>query len=805
MSIQERFDPISSFVLEQKAKLAESKDRPNSSTPCNASTTSTLTKIAESLGKGWISYASSLMTTVMIAGMICDNFGCLPLNSSRTKKVIIGGPPILYGIISAIGNFKSKAIVQPPSHIQKSTLSKIAEAAYSGLHACAATAGTIGTAYEVILGCGYQLPTGALHFFLGASAFAGCGHFLKACDSNFQLKSNIRWNNMSKTKKAGVLSASMIGMLGLATLCIGPTAMGNGINGMRALTMKDLYGAVQKQFTNLAYTTTSEMINEGTTTLSEMINAGDMIISGVVDLGETIKSENIVYKNVSETINTVCTIKSNTTTAKISEWIASYTDNENAERLIQLGQEEDISCAEILETCHLNPSDIGHRKKYQELSKKFHPDRAKIDKDLARKAFEILSKVQGNVQLGLVNCAGQDEVGCLMKAQDLTIRKKLMTCKEFNLEPECYFYKEDGSREKAIHTSACDSLKVCKDQSDIFTKDSQCNEVVVSIKARKELTIPESLHAKLMNVESECYIYPEEMDRKKLSLDACSNLKDQSGFKKMIFRIELIVPDLISANYMNAESACYLIPEGGVRKKVSLEECSGLINNSDPGNFVKKTTLTKELIDPDLTLVKHMVSVPECHLYPGGKRPKIKISSDHCSDLVNNKVQGTFVKKEKIVKELITPYPLYARIMNIEPECFVYPEGKGRKKASLDDCSELNIQIHREFDRKFSWNKNEPLFSPEKQYPSSYYSDIIYLKGENRTWFPLNWCSILMDCNDKGTFRNFLSDKNITIRKELIAPNWWYAKFRNVEPECYLYPEGGDRIKVELDICSNLK
>lgn len=154
------------------------------------------------------------------------------------------------------------------------------------------------------------------------------------------------------------------------------------------------------------------------------------------------------------------TIQSETTTKKVSEWIASFSDREEAERLITLGNypnDEYPSCAEILQTCHLKPSDPGHHAAYLSKMLKFHPDVSKQDYDVAHKASIVLGSIAIDSRH---HCSGQNSWGCQQNNYDVTVHQELITphwmyAKVMSAEAECFISIDDSISAKA-------SLEACK-------------------------------------------------------------------------------------------------------------------------------------------------------------------------------------------------------------------------------------------------------------------------------------------------------------------------------------------------------
>ena len=209
----------------------------------------------------------------------------------------------------------------------------------------------------------------------------------------------------------------------------------NDICSSRVRAVKDIYETAQSYLLNTIFTIKSESI----------------------DAGYTIKSEEIIGNNISqpEHIKTAYKIRSITTTKKLSEWYASYTPEEEADRLLllqeKIKQGESVSCAEILQTCDLPPSDPGHKKMFFNKINKIHPDKAKFDKAKAGDATAVLNRVKNTTK----NCQGQNGQGCIEGAFEVTIRKELVTldsryAKLLKIEPECLLYPEEGDVPRSL-------------------------------------------------------------------------------------------------------------------------------------------------------------------------------------------------------------------------------------------------------------------------------------------------------------------------------------------------------------------
>lgn len=455
---------FSSFQTHASSTPTKTKD--SELRPLN-SETFTLSNLARSLGTGLTSYGACISTSVLVLG------GMLGLQSHIGADTILGWS-VFYGAISAIRNFQNKKINLISTH-NKSTLAQLATATYAGLHRSAATAGLLFTAGELM----HITPTYWVGYSLiAASILAGGRSFIKA-KPDLQLKR--KWKETSKIKKSGLFSASLIGAMGLATLILGPVAMVKKLEDIRDAgmsTANDCYTAAQNQFTNTVYTKKTETIT-------------------------------LTHK-----------VKTQTTTKTLAEWISSFTDEEEAQRLIDLGKlpEDEFFCADILNTCDLDPTDTGHKKAYRAKMLKFHPDTIKYSKlplSLAEGATAVLSKLDKKFK----ECIGKGESACEVREQEITIRHELIkpsprAASILNALPECYLYPEEGDR-VAISENSCASL----DCTNPGTLD--CSEVGVDTFLERELLTPHWLYAKITNAESECHLTHPNGTRVKVALDSC--------------------------------------------------------------------------------------------------------------------------------------------------------------------------------------------------------------------------------------------------------------------------------------------
>lgn len=175
-----------------------------------------------------------------------------------------------------------------------------------------------------------------------------------------------KWKTTSKLKKSGIIFASLAAITTLGILYLGP---------------ENVYNTGKEKYNQYAFT-------------------------------ETTKS----------------------TTKTLGEWIQGYSDHEEMTRLASLTQDndfrkfEDVSCAEILQTCNLaKDATSDHKKIYRDKALKFHPDKYKNNhdlKELTEKATMALNRAQALIKENK-ECAGQDDDGCLSNEIEHTITRIL--------------------------------------------------------------------------------------------------------------------------------------------------------------------------------------------------------------------------------------------------------------------------------------------------------------------------------------------------------------------------------------------
>lgn len=354
---------------------------------------STLLRLAKSFGSGWASYASTLVQAGWLF-KVNDIESVLPWAAA-------------YGLLSAYFHYKPKKVVDlrgtpfnttPVSNdkkesVEKTHFQKISSAVFSAINPVTAILGTFTTANLAANRMGYDLKTHIIgntylsNYIAIISIITGIGVSLKSLKGSYypdlRLRPEMQWRNMSKKKRAAMVTASLVGMLGVSALVMGPDTVSDHLKA-GALTM---YGAGEVLFTKILYTTKHE-----------------------------------------------------TTTKKLSEWIAEYSPEEEAVRLMQLGLEGDATCAEILQTCHLQPEDQkGHKAAYKQKLLKVHPDKLKGEEELATQAALILNAQREYLN----NCTGQTSLGCNQTVLNLTGYKELHTqrwlyAKINGANPRCY-------------------------------------------------------------------------------------------------------------------------------------------------------------------------------------------------------------------------------------------------------------------------------------------------------------------------------------------------------------------------------
>ncbi len=123
-------------------------------------------------------------------------------------------------------------------------------------------------------------------------------------------------------------------------------------------------------------------------------------------------------------LNAVYTTTTKTETKSSSEWIKFFDDNVELFRLAALSKNEDlneISCAEILNTCDLDETAPDHKKIVNAKMLKFHPDgfqnASKEDKDLVTDASAVLSQALMTIRKQK-KCPGKGSDACTSMLND---------------------------------------------------------------------------------------------------------------------------------------------------------------------------------------------------------------------------------------------------------------------------------------------------------------------------------------------------------------------------------------------------
>ena len=332
------------------------------------------------------------------------------------------------------GNKDSSNSPPVATEAKRSTLSKVAESVHAawevyGLSCILGLAGII--AYQDMTRT-YDLD--AMYGVIGASAVLGIDRgVIRYQNLSREAGAPSRtiseeWNALSKTKKKCIVAAALTSLTALGVLFVGPDKVAKKINIM-AQTFSDTAG---KLFNEMAYTT-----------------------------------------------------KKKIETKTMLKWIEGYTLQEEMERLA--GLPADASCAEILLTCDREPAEVAkHKKAYRAKSLLLHPDKISEDlkknTDLTNKASSTLNRAtdflrgtQGRCpkpdddecdeseRIGAIpaECPGQEEIGCLVMDEKITIEKRLTEPTwlfgKFGFQAECLI-DSDGLTHRV-------SLDQCKDVS----------------------------------------------------------------------------------------------------------------------------------------------------------------------------------------------------------------------------------------------------------------------------------------------------------------------------------------------------
>lgn len=430
-------------------------------------------------------------------------------------------------------------------------------------------------------------------------------------------------NKKSKLQKAALITISIVGMIGLATLLVGPTAIKNFAK--TSLVIENPFKSlIPKKAYQPNFTIKADIINIGNATRSAYsIPTHPRVKDEKKDVGYTVRSQ--------------------TSTKTLKEWRETFTDLQIAKGLIEMGQTPDISCADILGTCHLESKNIGHRKKFQTLSKLFHPQTTKLPNDIAEPAYRtLMDKVRGKVTLGTINCEwqkidGEEDVTCDLD-HEITVRKELIIPDAVyglitNKGPECILYTNENSPIQEPLDS-CDSLYSQFDSETFVKKDT--------VKTR--LFRYDAVYTKYMKIASACFYTPDVGPHIKLPLNACPDADctgkwsfechDYNGYQSLMK--ELVMPHWLNAKLKNIGPECFISHyKENNRQPLPLAECSNL-DLSDEFYFKyyqdpNGEKMRRELHTPSL-LDKLMNVESECHLFPANA-PSIKVSLDYCEGL----------------------------------------------------------------------------------------------------------------------------------------------------------------------------
>ncbi|MCH9631943.1 MAG: hypothetical protein S4CHLAM6_02650 [Chlamydiae bacterium] len=121
---------------------------------------------------------------------------------------------------------------------------------------------------------------------------------------------------------------------------------------------------------------------------------------------------------------------------------------------------EDFSCAQILQTCHLDAMAIrDHKKVYRAKAQKIHPDKNPNEAELSELASQALSYAYNQIR-ETKKCSGQDEEGCTLPLTQLTrtLRApKMLFKKLFGLNSSTCTYTMNGKATE-MPLEACQGL-----------------------------------------------------------------------------------------------------------------------------------------------------------------------------------------------------------------------------------------------------------------------------------------------------------------------------------------------------------
>lgn len=378
-----------------------------------------LSKLAKALGVGYAEYA----TTVTLGSLgyyfySSHNYGLVP-------RVCVMGISALYGLSAAGKHYQNKPVKTPATASATSVKNNVYNlAAAAGKKNAAITYGTLLSASTVTRLMGHNYDYLGDGYAIVLSIIIGLGTYLNvALDPQTSISVSSAENNVPVAATPVAIASKPLEKKPPAKVTK-LQAVGSLLASLTGLGIVILINLNSNQRSRLMYNIT-DMGNNGASALRNGLAAAqDQVV-------------NLAYSK-----------KSETTTKKQSEWIAGYSDEEEAARLIELSKlpEEEITCAEILLTCDLEPDDEGHKIAHRAKLQKFHPDKTKIDKNLASTATTTLNKVNKMLK----DCQGKDEAGCSYMDQDITITTELVTprwlyAKIRNVEPICNMITEEGA------------------------------------------------------------------------------------------------------------------------------------------------------------------------------------------------------------------------------------------------------------------------------------------------------------------------------------------------------------------------
>lgn len=215
---------------------------------------------------------------------------------------------------------------------------------------------------------------------------------------------------------------------------------------------------------------------------------------------ETYKFGNRQYEQTAQSVSKMYHAlafneKSDQVDITMGKFIAGFSPKDEMERLADMATSvvcsdddddcqprelSDFSCAQILQTCHLNATNIrAHKKVATGKMLAFHPDKHPGMEGLAANATKALSRafelMRNNTQVFRDDieqdedpiesdeistfsnpkvCSGQDEPGCKINERILSFNRKLRTptylLEKLGAKPSCTFYLDDNAFERSL-------------------------------------------------------------------------------------------------------------------------------------------------------------------------------------------------------------------------------------------------------------------------------------------------------------------------------------------------------------------